>query len=222
MKLLMRLKVAFVGILFIFALYFYNVNVPNIFRGQYLDLENASKCRMIPSTYYLSITSITKNSKHYIVEWIEYHRLVGVEHFFLLDNDSDDGLNETLKYYVDRNIVTLIPWSNTYYRDVDLKVLSNTQQTGIIHALEKYGCQTHWSALIDDDEFIVHKNPNKTLHEVLSEYEPYGGLALGWLWFGSNGHVEKPDKLVIESYTACSEKLDILYKSIVRPALMKR
>lgn len=148
--------------------------------------------------------------------------MVGVEHFYLLDNESDDGLNETLRYYTERNIVTLIPWGSTYYRDIDLKVLKNSQQTGVIHALEKYGCQTHWTALIDDDEFIVPKNPNKTLHEVLSDYEGYGGLALGWLWFGSSGHVERPDTLVIESYTECSDRLDILYKSIVRPELMKR
>lgn len=39
---------------------------------------------------YLSIGAIFKDEAPYLAEWIEFHRLVGVEHFFLYDNLSTD------------------------------------------------------------------------------------------------------------------------------------
>ena len=34
---------------------------------------------------YLSICAIYRDEAPYLVEWIEFHRLVGVEHFYLYD-----------------------------------------------------------------------------------------------------------------------------------------
>jgi hypothetical protein len=34
-----------------------------------------------------------------IVEWIEYHALLGVEHFYVYDNNSRDGLRQRLQRY---------------------------------------------------------------------------------------------------------------------------
>eukprot|EP00116_Pleurobrachia_bachei_P003529 sb/3463791/ len=86
----------------------------------------------------------------------------------------------------------------------------------IVHSLAKYGCQSQWTALIDDDEFILPKN-GKTVLEILDSYKSYGGITMGWAWFGSNGHIEKPETLVIESYTKRQAKLDRLYKTIIQP-----
>ena len=57
--------------------------------------------------YNLVICAIFKNEARYLKEWVEYHRMVGVEHFYLYNNDSTDNYKEELKYYLDNNIVTL-------------------------------------------------------------------------------------------------------------------
>ena len=36
--------------------------------------------------YKLSICAIFKNEANYLKEWIEYHRMVGVEHFYLYNS----------------------------------------------------------------------------------------------------------------------------------------
>ncbi|MBR2734192.1 MAG: glycosyltransferase family 2 protein, partial [Selenomonadaceae bacterium] len=38
----------------------------------------------------LAIAAILKNEGHYIKEWLDYHLLAGVDHFYLYDNDSTD------------------------------------------------------------------------------------------------------------------------------------
>ena len=39
----------------------------------------------------IAIVSISKNEGPYLLEWIEFHRIVGVTKFFFYDNDSDDN-----------------------------------------------------------------------------------------------------------------------------------
>ena len=44
--------------------------------------------------YDLSVCAIFKDEASYLKEWIEYHKLVGVQHFYLYENEneSDDFL----------------------------------------------------------------------------------------------------------------------------------
>ena len=58
----------------------------------------------------LSICAIFKNEAKFLKEWIEYHRLVGVDHFYLYDNGSTDRFKEILNPYIKDKTVTLIYW----------------------------------------------------------------------------------------------------------------
>ncbi len=60
--------------------------------------------------YRLSIGTIFKDEAKWMKEWIEYHLLIGVEHFFLYNNDSTDNYAEVLDPYIKKGIVELIPW----------------------------------------------------------------------------------------------------------------
>ena len=54
---------------------------------------------------YLSLALMIKNESKYIQEWIEYHLLVGVDKFYIYDNESTDDLKNILKVYIDQGIV---------------------------------------------------------------------------------------------------------------------
>lgn len=53
----------------------------------------------------LSFVAIIKNEAPYIIEWIEYHRLVGVEKFYIYDNGSTDNIKDILTPYISNNTV---------------------------------------------------------------------------------------------------------------------
>lgn len=59
---------------------------------------------------YLTVTTMMRNQRRWIREWIEFHLLVGVQHFIIYDNDSTDHPIEVLQHYIDEGLVTLIPW----------------------------------------------------------------------------------------------------------------
>ena len=62
---------------------------------------------------YLSICAIYRNEGEYLREWIEFHRLVGVERCYLYDNLSTDSHREVLAPYVEQGIVAASGWPHT-------------------------------------------------------------------------------------------------------------
>ena len=100
--------------------------------------------------YYLSVCAIFKNEGPILKEWIEYHLLVGVDHFFLYNNFSDDNYREILAPYIERGIVDLIDWP-----------VPQGQFPAYEDCWQKFRETTRWIALIDLNEFLCD---NRTCH----------------------------------------------------------
>jgi len=59
---------------------------------------------------YASLCCIIRNEARYLEEWIEYSRMIGVEHFYLYDHGSEDNTSAVLAGYMAAGIVTLHQW----------------------------------------------------------------------------------------------------------------
>jgi hypothetical protein len=158
---------------------------------------------------YLSLCAIAKEETPYLVEWVAYHLAVGVEHFYIYDNESSVPVKETLKPYIDKGLVTVIDFPGR-----------GQQMPSYTHCIQTYGKESQWIGVVDCDEYIVPK-ASDTISPILEKYEQFGGLAVSWIIFGSSGHLIKPEGLVIENYTAHTpadwgENTHI--KSIIRPS----
>jgi hypothetical protein len=138
---------------------------------------------------YLSIVAIYRDEAVYLEEWVEFHRLVGVERFFLYDNFSVDDHREVLAPYVDEGIVVVREWP-----------VFPGQIPAYDDALRRHRGESRWIAFIDLDEFLFSPT-GRALPEVLEEYEQHPGVLANWAVFGSSGHLTRPPGLVIESYT---------------------
>ena len=161
--------------------------------------------------YNLSIILIIKNASQYMDEWINYHKLVGVDHFYIYDNESTDGLKEVLDPYIKTGLVTYIYWPG------------QKQQTPAYNdALVHYRKETKWMAFIDDDEFIVpieKKTIPEVLKKIVMEYDKgnVAGVAIAWVTYGTSGHKKQIDGLCIERFKMRENaKKDFVYKTIVR------
>lgn len=154
--------------------------------------------------YQLSIVTIFKDNAPFLKEWIEYHRLVGVEHFYLYDNSSSDNPREVLEPYIRENIVTLIDWptrgEETWGNEVFGWVWT-TQMPAIQHACDLSKDKTKWLAVIDSDEFITPIEGDNIL-KILKKYNKYPGVIMYWLIYGTS-HVYDipPGRLMIELLT---------------------
>jgi len=157
---------------------------------------------------YLSFVAIAKNETPYIAEWIEYHLLVGVQKFFIYDNESADNLREYLESYIKDGIVEY-----NYFP-------GNRQQIAAYNdAINRYKYSSFWLAFIDIDEFLVPVN-NRSIPDFLRNFEDVPGIEVDQVKYGSSGHEKKTNALVIERFKNHSS-LNIFprleEKSIVNP-----
>jgi len=139
--------------------------------------------------YNVSICGIFKNESIFLKEWIEYHEMIGIEHFYLYNNKSDDNYLEILKPYIDRNLVTLIDWP---YDQAQIKAYN--------HFYETYRYETQWVSFLDIDEFILPRFKDN-ISAWIKKMDKYPVLVLYWKMFGTSGKIRHcNEELVIEQY----------------------
>lgn len=149
----------------------------------------------MPRKYNVSICGIFKNEANYLKEWIEYHEIVGIQHFYLYNNCSDDNFMEVLEPYLSKNIVTLIDWP-----------FNQAQLRAYRDCIERYGGESQWIGFIDLDEFVVPLQCDN-IYTFLRKFNKKGSVLIHWKVFGSSGMIERDvNNLVIEDFTSCWPK----------------
>ncbi|NGX57175.1 MAG: hypothetical protein K940chlam3_00058 [Chlamydiae bacterium] len=163
--------------------------IPTQVFSQFLEKPRKNKYK-----YFISVTAMFNQEAPYLKEWIEYHKLIGVEHFYLYNNSSEDHYLEVLQPYVDSGEVDLIDWPSSRSSS-----WVGAQYVAVDNALEKAKTETRWLAIIDIDEFFVPLE-HYSLIDFLEDHEEYGQIVVMWRYYGTS-NVEKipSDKLLIET-----------------------
>ena len=144
--------------------------------------------------YDLAVVAIFKDEGKYLREWLDYHLLAGVEHFYLYNNESSDDYKEVLAPYIEKNLVTLINFPG--------KVM---QIPAYADALERFRFFCRYMAFIDLDEFIfpqTNQSISEVVDEILSGDKNAQALGISWHIFGSNGQKKADYSVgVLERFT---------------------
>ncbi|SCY84852.1 glycosyltransferase family 92 protein [Flavobacterium anhuiense] len=180
-----------------FSVYFFQ----SIFVFSLILLNRFFKKKTKEFKYSASICCIFKNEARYFDEWIRYHLVIGVDHFYLYNNNSDDNFLEVLQPYIEKGIVDLIEWP-----------FNHSQMLAYEDCYKKYKNDTNWLAFIDVDEFVCPLATDN-IKSWLESYKNYHGVAIYWKQFGSNGKLNHNlEQLVIEQYTQCWPKPSVFTK----------
>jgi len=141
--------------------------------------------------YKLSIGAMFKNESHSIREWIRHYIHHGVEHFYLINDNSTDNFMDQIKEYIDLNLITLFNVDEPYYLGRQRK-LYNKHILPIVK-------ETQWLLMIDLDEY-VWSQLDINLVNVLKSCEHLAQLQICETLFGSNGHIIQPE-FIVKSFT---------------------
>jgi glycosyl transferase family 92 len=165
---------------------------------------------------YLSVCSMYRNHAEYLREWIEFHRLVGAERFFLYDNRSEDHHREVLAPYLDDGSVVVHDWPNppSVERGVPWGLIAAFDD-----CLARHRDESRWIAFVDVDEFLFPAS-GQSLPEVLAGYESWPGVCVSRLDFGTSDHIRRPPGLVVENYLrrrSYPSGSEVEIKSIIDP-----
>lgn len=137
---------------------------------------------------YLAACAIFRNEAPYLAEWIDFHRLVGVDRFFLYDNGSDDGSLAVLAPYIAEGWVSVEPWPMPFRLPA--------ARLAYADCLARARGRTRWLTCLDIDEFLFAPQ-EPALPPVLRRFEQAPGVVVRWQVYGSSGHQGASDEPVI-------------------------
>ncbi|XP_057774752.1 glycosyltransferase family 92 protein RCOM_0530710-like [Salvia miltiorrhiza] len=116
--------------------------VPSVAKVSNLVYE--SRRREGEGKYELCVCTMVWNQGSAIREWIMYHAWLGVERWFVYDNNSDDGIDEVVRqldrenYNISRHVW---PWIKT-------------QEAGFSHCAVRAKDECKWISFMDVDEYF--------------------------------------------------------------------
>lgn len=165
---------------------------------------------------YIALSCICKENLQDIVEWIEYHKAIGVDYFILYNNDNMNDLKKLLPEYL-KNVTSVVEW---YPNDISLSYndFDKRQISSQIHCIKNYS-DFRWIGFLDIDEFIVLLDIHRlNIKEYLTDYENYDGVCLHWLMFGSNNLITKQESTIYSYTQSCPNNAANQHiKSIINP-----
>lgn len=139
------------------------------------------------SKHFLSVVSIFKNEDHVLKEWLDHYIAEGVDHFYLIDNNSTDNWEEILVPYIDSGRVTLFREKRNHYQTAAYNEL--------VFPIRD---ESEWLAVVDLDEFVYGRT-GKVSDFIKSLHFSVNGIRLPWVCFGSSGNIVQP-KSVIDGF----------------------
>eukprot|EP01024_Parvocaulis_polyphysoides_P063953 TRINITY_DN7416_c0_g3_i4.p1 TRINITY_DN7416_c0_g3~~TRINITY_DN7416_c0_g3_i4.p1 ORF type:complete len:439 (+),score=32.90 TRINITY_DN7416_c0_g3_i4:1494-2810(+) len=163
-----------------------------------------------------------------IMEWIAYHRYIGIGKFYIYDNNSVPPMIDMLRFPLSRGFVEYQYINDTFLVDDYLitrkyneykrnhkywgttELVNSVQVWAMTNCVRNYADRHKWIVLIDVDEFLIFTQPKSNpphLPTFLQPYEESGGLAVYRRTFGSSGFINRPAEGVLTSYTECVEHL---------------
>ncbi|WP_299558101.1 glycosyltransferase family 2 protein [uncultured Sulfitobacter sp.] len=145
------------------------------------------------------IVGCMKNEAPYIVEWVAYHRAMGVDNFLIYTNGCEDGTTEILDRLQEMGILQ--------HRNNDAWKGNSPQQYALNQALrEPVIKNADWIIHIDVDEFMNVRCGNGTVQDFLDAVPDATNVAMTWRLFGHNGVTDLADDFVIDQFDTCAPK----------------
>lgn len=161
----------------------------------------------------LGIVAPAKCEARYLVEWIAYHRVLGVPRFFVADNGGDDGTSELLQALDAAGLIVRLDWREAMYFQLDFYNRTIPNLIGLVDVV----------AVVDCDEFFRPLDGCASLPEAVAGYFSNPAtvvVGINWASYGSSGRVAAGEGLVLERFTKRARQdfeRNRLIKCFIRP-----
>jgi Glycosyltransferase family 92 len=127
------------------------------------------------------ICAIVKDEAPYILEWLAYHMALGVDHFYIYDNESGDGTSLILRRLAARGLITYVWWPDAVSTRIDPSVGS---QFTAYRDFQKYKQNAKWVAFLDVDEFFLPLIDHN-VQDFLGRFQNADAVGINWRIYGS-------------------------------------
>ncbi|KAH3804766.1 hypothetical protein DPMN_133054 [Dreissena polymorpha] len=158
------------------------VNGPDVSHSVTLRIEEVPKDNVY--TFVMCLGPLRATNDQYpgrIVEWVEFNRLMGVEHIFVYLTNASSELREVLRYYKNMGLVTVLNWTLPVESDIH-----NFGQMASLHdCLYRNTGASKFLVNVDLDEFIVPRGGYRSWRDWIENVLPAAEYQIGSSVFSS-------------------------------------
>ncbi len=146
------------------------------------------------------VVTCMKNEGPFVLEWLAYHRAIGIKNFIVYTNDCDDGTDTLLGLLQEKGYVE---HRENPFRGTDLK-----PQHAALNAAtkEKIVKNAAWAISMDVDEFICIHVGDGTIGALFDAVPDANMISLTWRLFGNADIDEFQDTPITQNYTRCARE----------------
>jgi Glycosyl transferase family 2 len=144
------------------------------------------------------LVSAMRNEGPFVLEWLAYHRVIGVDRVVIVSNGSTDGTDELLVALAGAGEVTFLRTSPGY---------GVAPQDAAVQAFEEQiGYQAgSWYLWLDADEFLNVHVGDRTAQALVTALGGAEALMLNWRLFGSGGNDSFSGRHVSDDFIGASK-----------------
>lgn len=145
------------------------------------------------------LVSAMRNEGPFVLEWLAYHRVIGVDRVVIVSNGSTDGSDDLLAALAEAGEITFLRTTPGY---------GVAPQEAAVQAFEaEVGYQRGaWYLWLDADEFLNVHVGDRTVQALLDRLGGAGALMLNWRLFGSGGNDSFPGRHISGHFTGASKQ----------------
>lgn len=150
-----------------------------------------------PERHDMCVATRVHEEAHNIMEWIEYHHIMGFTKFFVFDDCSKDETMDVLLRYAGLGLVHPMTHQNC---TPDRKPYEQGLIDAAFQAARK---ECEWVAVFDVDEYITQQTDlhNGTLLEWAQSLDPkWPCMRMMWQFMSNDGIIFPPNKLIVDTY----------------------
>ena len=148
----------------------------------------------------IAIVTTMKNEGPFILEWIAYHRAIGIRDFLIYTNDCTDGTDTFLQLLAAKG---LCQWRENPYRGMDMK----PQHAALDAANSEDVVKTaDWAICMDVDEYIAIHTGDGTMRALFDAIGDANLISLTWRLFGNNDIDAYRDGFITQDFTRCARE----------------
>lgn len=148
----------------------------------------------------VAVVTTMKNEGPFILEWIAYHRAIGVNDFLVYTNDCTDGTDDLLRLLEKKGFCQ---WRENPYRNTKLKPQHAALQAAEGEELLK---RADWLICMDVDEYIAVHTGDQTLSALFNAVPDANMISITWRLFGNDDIDAFGDFFVTQSFTSASRE----------------
>ena len=152
----------------------------------------------------ITVFTTMKNEGPYMLEWVAYHRTLGVDHFVIFTNDCDDGTGDMARRLQQMGLATHVPNAVKEGGNPQHQMLRRARRQDKVQ-------QADWLMCLDVDEFWNIRCGDNSFFALIDEVEdragqPVDAISFAWKLFGSSGNISFEDAPVTQRFIMADQE----------------